>query len=422
MKDLPAFRRDPLEFLASRADAGGRAVPLALGFPTLLVCDPADVHQVFVANHVNYGKTRRLTSRRGRRISGRGLLTSSGKEHRRQRRMLSPMFQRQAVERFGEVAARSTAELVDGWEDGTVIDVANEAMRLASTTRLRTLLSTAAPADLDAVAEGILLRRRWFERAFSTLLPIDELLPTARAREYRRAMALVDAVLSREITERRGASAPPPDLLTALVQARYEDGTTMSDSQVRDEVLTVAHTGHETIGEALSWTLHLVAAHPHVEERLASEADDGYARMVVAEAMRLFPPTWIVVRTAYGPDVLPSGARVRRGSKLYLSQWVMHRLPRLWPEPERFDPERFTEEARRARPRYAYFPFGAGPRVCIGEALAARDLALMLTTIVRRVRLSPVSGDVVAPEPGITLHPRGGIPMRVSGRVPRRTG
>lgn len=426
MRDLPAFRRDQLGFLAARADPEGAAVPLHLGFPTLLVCDPDDVRHVFVANHRNYGKTRRLTSRRGRRISGHGLLTSAGDEHRRRRRLLSPMFQRQAVARFSEEAERAAAEAAGRWADGAVVDVAAEAMRVASTARLRTLLSTSDAAELAALGEAILLRRRWFERAFSAVVPVDEVLPTGRARAYRRAMAGVDAVLSREIAARRATAGPPPDLLTALVEARYEDGTAMTDAEVRDEALTIALTGHETIGEALGWTLHLVAQDPAVEARLAGaspsarlapEGDDAYARMVVAEAMRLFPPTWIVVRTAYGRDLLPSGARVRRGSKLYLSQWVIHRLPRLWPDPERFHPERFTDAARRERPRYAYFPFGAGPRVCIGEALALNDLAAMLTTVVRAVRLEPVPGPPVVPEPAITLRPGAPVLMRAWRRA-----
>jgi cytochrome P450 len=411
MRDLRAFRRDQLGFLTSRYDPGGRAVPLRLGFPTLLVCDPDDVRHVFVANHRNYGKTRRLTSRRGRRLSGRGLLTSSGAEHRRRRRTLSPMFQRREVEPYASVAASAALEHVARWREGETVEAFAACADVALAARLRTLLSTSSDADLVAVAEGIRARQRWFERAFATLVPVDEVLPTARARAYARALDRVDEVLYAQIAARRREGGS--DLLGALVAARAGDGRALSDEEIRDEALTLALTGHETIGDALAWTLWLVASHDALDERVAR--DDELARMVVAEALRLFPPTWIVVRTAYRADLLPSGARVLPGSKLYLSQWVMHRSPVWFPEPERFDPSRFTEEARRSRPRHAYFPFGAGPRTCIGEALAVGDLTAMLTAIVRRVRLAPVTTDVV-PRPGMTLRARDGIRLRVTAR------
>jgi cytochrome P450 len=411
MRDLRAFRRDQLGFLLSRYDREGRAVRLRLGFPTLLVCDPEDVRHVFVANHRNYGKTRRLTSRRGRRLSGRGLLTSSGAEHRRRRRTLSPMFQRREVEPYASVAAEAAAEHAERWREDGSVEAFAACADVALAARLRTLLSTSSEAERAVVAEGIRARQRWFERAFAALVPVDEVLPTARARAYGHALARVDEVLHAQIAARRRDGGS--DLLAALVAARDGDGRALSDAEIRDEALTLALTGHETIGDALAWTLWLVAAHDGLDERVAQ--DPELARMVVAEAIRLFPPTWIVVRTAYRGDVLPSGARVLPGSKLYLSQWVMHRSPVWYPEPERFDPSRFTEVARRSRPRHAYFPFGAGPRTCIGEALALGDLSALLTTIVRAVRLAPVTTEVV-PRPGITLRARDGIRLRVTAR------
>lgn len=411
MRDLRAFRCDQLGFLTSRYDPGGLAVPLRLGFPTLLVCDPEDVRHVFVANHRNYGKTRRLTSRRGRRLSGRGLLTSAGEEHRRRRRTLSPMFQRREVEPYASLAATVASEHAARWRDAGTFEVFAACADVALGARLRTLISTASDSDLDVAAEGVRARQRWLERAFATLVPVDEVLPTARARAYRRALDRLDEVLYAQIAARRREAGS--DLLGALVAARAGDGRALSDEEIRDEALTVALTGHETIGDALAWTLWLVACNDGLDERVARDAE--LARMVVHEALRLFPPTWIVVRTALRGDVLPSGARVLRGSKLYLSQWVLHRSPVWFPEPERFDPTRFSEEARRSRPRHAYFPFGAGPRTCIGEALAVGDLAAMLTAILRQVRLAPMTAEVV-PRPGITLRARDGIRLRVTAR------
>lgn len=410
MRDLCAFRRDQLGFLTSRYDPSGRAVPLRLGFPTLLVCDPEDVRHVFVANHRNYDKTRRLTSRRGRRLSGGGLLTSSGAEHRRRRRTLSPMFQRREVEPYASVAATAALEHAARWREGETVEAFAACADLALDARLRTLLSTSSD-DLVVVAEGIRARQRWLARAFTTLVSVDEVLPTARARAYRRALDRVDELLYAQIARRRRDVSS--DVLGALVAARDGDGRALSDAEIRDEALTLALTGHETIGDALAWTLWLVACQDELDEHVGR--DEQLARIVIAEALRLFPPTWIVVRTARRGDVLPSGARVLPGSKLYLSQWVLHRSPVWFPDPERFDPSRFTEVARRSRPRHAYFPFGAGPRTCIGEALAVGDLTAMLMAIMQRVRLAPLTTDVV-PRPGITLRAREGIRLRVTAR------
>ena len=253
--------------------AGGAA---AAQVPTLLVCDPDDVRHVFVANHRNYGKTRRLTSRRGRRLSGRGLLTSSGAEHRRRRRTLSPMFQRREVEPYASAAASAALEHAARWREGETVEAFAACADVALAARLRTLLSTSSDADLVAVAEGIRARQRWFERAFATLVPVDEVLPTARARAYARALDRVDKVLYAQIAARRREGGS--DLLGALAAARAGDGRALSDEEIRDEALTLALTGHETIGDALAWTLWLVASHDALDERVARDragADGG---------------------------------------------------------------------------------------------------------------------------------------------------
>jgi cytochrome P450 len=259
---------------------------------------------------------------------------------------------------------------------------------------------------------------------------VPEYLPLRVNFDHLRARRRVYAAVDGEIGTRRQMSDPPQDLLTMMLGATGEDGTGMTDSEIRDEVITFSMTGFETVGEALTWTLFLLARHPEVDAGVAAEvsadfdpgrvaADRGaslpYSKAVVQESLRLYPPTWIYGRVALGEDTLPSGTSIRAGSKLYLCPYVIHRNPRFWDEPERFDPERFMNGSARGD-RYAYFPFGGGPRVCIGEQLAMAEMLMVLATIVERHRLTIPADREVAPVPDLTLTPRGGLRMRVERR------
>jgi cytochrome P450 len=207
----------------------------------------------------------------------------------------------------------------------------------------------------------------------------------------------------------------------------------MTDQQVRDEAVTLFITGYETIGEALTWTSYLLSQHQAIEAKFFAEVDEvlggrvpsagdlprlGYSGMVLAESMRLYPPTWIFIRMTLQEDKLPSGATISAGSKLYLCPYVMHRHPRYFPDPNRFDPERFTETAKKERPQFAYFPFGGGARVCIGEHFAKMEGTLVLASIAQRFRLSLVPGQTIVPEPKMTLRPKHGLMMRIQQRDP----
>jgi cytochrome P450 len=241
----------------------------------------------------------------------------------------------------------------------------------------------------------------------------------------------MDEIADEGIARRRAEPAPSGDLLSILVHATYDDGTGMSDEQIRDEVRTLSVAGYETIAEALTWTWYLLSGDAAADAAACEEASGvargaavgradlprlTWCRMVLAESMRLYPPTWLFVRVAQHDDVLPSGACVAAGTKIYLSQWVMHRNPRYFPEPGRFDPRRFTPEAISARPRFTYLPFGAGRRLCIGEEFAWMQGVSVMASIVRRFRLVTEDGQTVVPEPNVTLRPRGGLRMRLAAR------
>lgn len=429
--DVPAFLHDRLAFLARAAATRGDVAELRLGTPTCLLNDPADIRHVLVGNHAAYAKTDRLTSVAGRRIAGDGVLTSAGERHRRLRRVLQRLFHPGRVSAFADGIVRLAARRAAAWPVGGRVDMAREMEELARRVMLEALFGELPDADAVRLGAAVEARRRYIEFWFLSLLPARDRLPTRVRRRYRRAMAVLDDAVYAAIAARRRGGAGSEDLIAQLVGARDEDGAALTDREVRDEVLTLAITGHETLGEALTWTWYLLAQHPGVEQKLLDELGsvlDGrapaagdlprleYTHTVLAESLRLYPPTWIFVRNAVEDDVLPTGAAVSRGTKLYLCPYVTHRDARFFPDPQRFDPERFGPSARRARPKLAYFPFGSGPRVCLGETFARMEALLVLAAIAPRFRLAVAPGQTVVPEPRITLRPRHGLRMLVARR------
>jgi cytochrome P450 len=429
--DLPDFLRDKLGFLSRCADQYGDVVKLKIGEPTYLLLSPEDIEHVLVKNYRNYEKSPRLTSRKGRQLSGEGLLTTYAAEHLRQKRMMQPHFYHKSIRAFANIIIGTTEQMLAEWRDGAKLNIAEEMMNLAQRVILKSLFSGETEEDIDKLAKIITIRRKYFGYVFLSPFPFPEYLPTYANREYRGTIKQIDEFIYSSISARRATVTPPQDLLTMLMSAQYEDGSTITDKQAHDEALTISITGYETIGEALAWTWYLLSEHPLVESKLFMELnevlggrmpaiDDApmlrYTEMILYESMRLYPPTWIFVRMAQEADVLPSGATIPLGSKIYLCQYIVHRSPRFFSKPEKFDPERFSEAARRERPKFAYFPFGGGPRLCIGEPFAMMECVLILACIARRFQLTLLPGQKIVPEPGITLRPKNGIIMRLKQR------
>jgi cytochrome P450 len=428
---LLAFWRDPTGALVRAAGRYGDVSRFRFGlYDEYLLVHPEHIQQVLVGEHRSFTKGRALTE--ARRILGDGLLTSEGEWHRRQRRLMQPLFVHGCIRTYGEQMVEAGERTAARWPAGQLLDVHAEMSRLTLGIVARTLFAADVEGEAteigQALTEAIEMLNR-FMLPFSGLL---ERLPTATARRLRRARARLDETIYALIAERRASGGDHGDLLSLLLQARDEEDRSarMTDQQIRDEAMTIFLAGHETTAVALTWTWYLLSQNSGVETRLHEELArelDGrsptvadlprltYTEQVLAESIRLYPPAWVIGRRA-SVDVDLDDYRIPAGAIVILSPFLTHRDARWYPEPLRFDPDRFTPEQRSLRPRYAYFPFGGGPRVCIGEGFAWMEAQLLLATLAQRVRLRSAEGQQVALHPRVTLRPRGGLPLTVIRR------
>lgn len=420
------FQRDPLQYLLKAHRTYGDIVPLNLGWqPIYLLNHPDLVRDVLVNQSRKLIKSPIL--RRMRVLLGDGLLTSEGDLHLRQRRLIQPAFHRLAVAGYASLMVEDTLRASQRWRDGQEVDIHAEMMRLTMRIVGKALFGADVEGEAPEIGRAIHAVLEQFRRLFNPLYDYLEKLPLLANHRQREAGRLLDETIRRMIAERRASGETRHDLLEMLLSARDENhgNQGMSDQLIRDEVLTLFLAGHETTANAVSWCLYQVSENPWVEDRLYQELQSVlrgrspafedveklvYTRQVLAEAMRLFPPVWVmgvevVEPCQAGNQLFPAG------SVLLLSQWVMHRDARFYPLPERFDPDRFTPEAQAARPRYAYFPFGAGPRVCIGEPFAWVEGVLLLATLLQRWQMRMASSFRYGLQPSITLRPRYGMPM-----------
>ncbi len=377
---------------------------------------------------------RGLVMQRAKLVLGEGLLTSEAPLHLRQRRLAQPAFHRQRIASYGQVIAGYTAEMTSRWESGKVMDLHPEMLLLALRIVGKTLFDTNVEGEVQQIAEAVDSFMGFLPLAF---LPFPEVvlqLPFPLMTRIRRGQAYLDGLIYRMIAERRKDPGDRGDLLSMLLATvDTEEGTGgMTDKQVRDECVTVMLAGHETSANALSFALWELARNPEVQERLYREcravlrdrlpaAEDycqlGYAAQVFAEAIRMYPPVWVTARTA-AAEYGYRGITIPKGAILLAPQIVAHRDPRFWDDPLRFDPERFTEEKKARRPRFCYFPFGAGARQCIGEGLAWMEGVLILSFVARHWRLSLPNGATqeLRMRPAISLRPEGGVHVRLDRR------
>lgn len=424
------LRRDPLSFFEHLARHYGDTAALRIGpRRALFLNDPALIERILVAEHRDFPKIsfiwRQFTA-----VLGQGLVTSHGSLWQRQRRLCAPAFTPARLAAYAEVMVRTTEQALDSWRVGETRDLHADMMALTLRIVAETLFGVGIEADILRIEAAVAdLSREMAARMVRPVL-IPDAVPLPGHRRYRRGLACIEDVANRIIRQRRAAPAAGHNLLDALIEARDESGAPMSDLQLRDEAVTFLLAGHETTALALTWALHLLGQNPEVSAALAAEADavlgerpatfDDLPRLMLAErvvneSLRLYPPAWLIGREA-GQDFEIGGHLIRAGTPLYTSPWVLHRDPRIWAEPVSFRPDRWDGHSERKLPRFAYMPFGGGPRVCIAQRFAVMEAVLILASLVRRYGLVPAQGVPVVPFPSITLRPAGPVTFRLHAR------
>lgn len=425
-------RQGQLPFYVDTWRQYGDVVRYRLGPLTAhLIVRPEHVEHVLVRNVANYEKG--IGYAKVKALLGDGLLTSEGDFWHRQRRLMQPPFTPRAVVQFAPLIVRTVQEMLERWQQAVSagLDVNAEMIRLAATIIGRTMLGVDVGDEAQETGRAFAYVLKFAAQRTIALVDIPLFVPTPANRQFKEAMGILDALVYRLIAERRRAPDDQADLLSILFNARDEaTGGRMTERQLRDEVLVVFLAGHETTALALSWAWMLLAQHPEAEGRLHQEIDTvlggraptvehlhqlEYTAHVIDEVLRLYPPVWTFPRSAKADDQV-GGYHIPKGSLLLTSPYITQRHPEFWDAPDAFDPDRFTVERAAGRPRYAYYPFGAGPRTCIGNNFALLEAALVLATVAQRYRLRLVPGQDLAPAVMGTLRPRSGIKVIVEAR------
>ncbi len=421
---------DSLSLLTSAARTHGRVARLQLG-PRIrfLLSGPEEIEQVLVVQQQKFSKSA-MVRRVAERLLGQGLLVSEGELWRRQRRLVQPAFQRARLAEYAPAMVEAAATQMAGWRAGEVRDLAEEMMRVTMRIAVRTLFGAEIDEEAGAVGEAARTVERYDLRRLRSPVNIPEHWPTPANRRAACAHAYLDRVVYRIIEQKRAESDGRGSVLSLLLAAMDEDGTRMTPEQVRDETMTLFLAGHETTALALAWTWHLLGQHPGARARLEEELAQvlagrvptfadldrlPYTEAVIQESLRLYPPAYVLSRASLAPVEL-GGYAFPENSVFLLSQWVTHRDPQFFDQSASFRPERWLErpgEPATGAPAYAYFPFGGGPRRCIGQGFALAEAALVIATIAQLWRFHPVPRPPVVLEPLVTLRPKHGIWMRL---------
>ena len=423
---LPRAQRDPIGLMLESFREYGDVVRFRFGPKVAhLVSSPEGVNHVLAENNKNYGKQTR-GYKNLRYVLGNGLLTSEGETWKRQRRIAQPAFHKQRIAGFAQAMVRAAEDAVGSLQArrGEIVDMHQEMMRLTLRIVGETLLAYDPTDAADEVGAALAFLLGIANERASRVVAVPPAVPTRENRKFRRALATLDGVVLRMIAERRKKPGDRGDLLSMLMEARdAETGEAMDDRQLRDEAMTIFLAGHETTANALTFSWLLLSRYPAAFRELRAELDGalggrapsledlprlGFVRRVLQESMRLYPPAWIIGRSANGADEV-GGYVIPARSIVFISPYVVHRHPRHWEDPEGFDPQRFAREPVRG----AYLPFGGGPRMCIGNFFATMEAELVLATIARTLRFELAPGYPVELEPSITLRPRRGMWMGV---------
>ncbi|MFO7664390.1 MAG: cytochrome P450 [Chloroflexota bacterium] len=436
---------DPLGFINGLADTYGPVVRFkAFTNSFLLVSDPNLVREVLVTQAANFPKDKRDIEILSRML-GFGLVTTNGEAHKRQRRLTQPAFHSKRIDAYAGTMVAYTLAMIDDWQINSLaasmtLDI-NEAMReLTLYIVARTLFGAdrvTMKETADRVGQAIHILQDITNKEFQSPVVWPEWLPTSTNRRRRKAAAVLYETIDSLIAERRatvidGQVADTGDLLSMLLISSDDTGDAMSDAEVRDQLVTLFVAGHETTSNALTWTWYLLSQHPAEETKLYQEVDRvlggrpptladlptlPFTLRVIKEAMRLYPPAWVLNNRWAAEDTMLGDYPIRHGELIWLSPYVNHRRPQFFPDPERFHPDRWTPEFEKALPKFAYMPFGGGPRVCIGNSFALMEAQLIVATMAQRAHLRLAPGQVIEPNPQVTLSNKGGMQMIVESRT-----
>jgi cytochrome P450 len=427
---MSEFNRDTLGFVTRLQRYGDVVRARFLYVPAYFIYHPSDIEEILATNAKNFRKAMSLRSNFFHRLVGNGLVTSEGDFWRRQRRLAQPAFHRQRISSYGDVMVEYTKRTIDGWQEAEERDLHRDMMRLTLEIVVKTLFDADVSKDADNVGRVLSEVVKPFASQATLKWILDNRMPTPGHRRFHQAVGEIDRIVYRIIAERRQAGYDKGDLLSMLLQAHDDDGSQMTDAQLRDEVMTLFLAGHETTALALGWTWYLLATHKEVEEKFHDEIDRvlsgrlpqtsdmpnlPYTEMIAKETLRLYPPAYAVGREAIEECEL-GGYRIPRKSQIFAFQWATQRDPRFYENPEDFSPERWTPEFSERLPKYAYFPFGGGPRQCIGNYFAMMEIILLLATIGQRFKFEMVPGANVELYPSMSLRPKTGIRVIVTKR------
>ncbi|MBI1277320.1 MAG: cytochrome P450 [Anaerolineaceae bacterium] len=423
--------QDRIGFLTANRDQFGDIVYFQLGSRHIYqLNNPEYVQYVLVKHPEQFQKTPAL-KRAAQDSIGQGLLTSDGELHKRQRRLVQPAFHHKRIAAYADTMVNYTDDMLHECRDSQQISLLNEMMHLTMRIVAKTLFDTDVTDKADSIGAAISIGIEATADRVSRPMQLMEKLPTATNRKRRNALKVIDETINHFIDERKASDEDKGDLLSMLLMAVDEqDGGQMTNKQVKDEAMTLFVAGHETTANALAWTFYLLGKHPEIERKLAEEITTTiqgrlpaladlpklpYLEMVIKESMRMYPPAWTTSREAQ-EDIELGGYTIPKGSTLMMSMYVIHHDARYWEQPDEFHPERFAAANEEHIPKYAYFPFGGGPRVCVGNQFAMMEAQLILATILQRYQLSLVPGQDIKPNPLVTLRPQPDIQMSLTKR------
>ena len=428
---MSEFNRDQLGFIERAQREYGDVVWMRfLYVPAIFIYHPDDVEYVLVTNPKNFIKSMSLRSNFFQRLVGNGLLTSQGEEWKRARRLSQPAFHRERVASYAQVMVDYPQRLAAKWQEGETRDIHPDMMRLTLEIVVQCLFSADVSSDVDEVGATLKELVKPFASQATLKWILNNRLPTPAHLRFHALAKKIDNVVYRIISERRASGQDEGDLLSMLLAARDEDGTQMSDRQLRDEVMTLFLAGHETTALTLAWSWYLLGTNPEAERKFHAELDEilggrkptaadlprlKFTEQIAKESMRLYPPAFGLGREAIN-DCEIGGYRVPAGTQVFMFQWATQRDPRFYDEPLAFRPERWTEDFIERLPKYAYFPFGGGPRVCIGASFAMMEIILALATIGQKFRLELAPDHPVSIFPSMSLRPKDGIKVVVKSR------